>query len=191
MSLAERFSRIRRTASLPLIGFTLMLAVLQTGAAAGPAPAAQARAARTPPGHAGCGLAPHVEGELLIKFRPSTRAADRAIARQRGNPHIEYIEPNYLVRAAATPGDPRYPDQWSLRNTGQTGGIPGADIDAEAAWEIKTGSRDVITAGLSFVTVSNGELRLPAAQVLARGTAATMINEGIDGPHPALGEAVI
>ncbi|MCP3978265.1 MAG: S8 family serine peptidase [bacterium] len=41
----------------------------------------------------------------------------------------------YLVE----PDDPQYSQQWALNNTGQTGGTAGADIDAEAAWDITTG----------------------------------------------------
>jgi serine protease len=34
--------------------------------------------------------------------------------------------------------DPRYKDQWQWKNTGQDGGIQGADISAETAWETTT-----------------------------------------------------
>jgi PKD repeat protein len=37
------------------------------------------------------------------------------------------------------PNDFSFTQQWSLNNTGQTGGTPGADIDAELAWDISTG----------------------------------------------------
>jgi hypothetical protein len=51
---------------------------------------------------------------------------------------------------ALAPNDPRFPDQWSLRNTGDNAGplfaIAGADISAEAAWNLFTGSKDVIVA---------------------------------------------
>jgi len=39
--------------------------------------------------------------------------------------------------------DPRYPEQWHLNNTGQTGGTVDADIDAPEAWSIFTGSSSV------------------------------------------------
>ena len=35
---------------------------------------------------------------------------------------------------------------YNLNNTGQTGGTPDADIDAPEAWDITTGSADVIVA---------------------------------------------
>jgi len=42
------------------------------------------------------------------------------------------------------PSDPLYGDQWHYLNTGQTGGTVGADISLPQAWEIETGSPDVI-----------------------------------------------
>jgi len=42
------------------------------------------------------------------------------------------------------PSDPLYADQWHYQNTGQTGGTAGADISLPQAWEIETGSPDVI-----------------------------------------------
>jgi Zn-dependent metalloprotease/subtilisin family serine protease len=44
---------------------------------------------------------------------------------------VAYAEPNYQVHASAI--DVQYPQQWSLENEGQTGGIPGADINYKGA----------------------------------------------------------
>jgi len=37
------------------------------------------------------------------------------------------------------PNDPYFFQQWALKNTGQNGGVPGADIGAARAWEFETG----------------------------------------------------
>lgn len=37
------------------------------------------------------------------------------------------------------PNDPRFNEQWALNNTGQSGGLPDADIDAPEAWNFSTG----------------------------------------------------
>ncbi len=74
------------------------------------------------------------------------RTVEQAIALLRGNPHVDYVEPNYLVQAELAPNDPRYVELWGLNNTGQTGGTSGADIDAERAWNVSTGSHDVVVA---------------------------------------------
>jgi len=42
--------------------------------------------------------------------------------------------------------DPRVGEQWHYHNTGQTGGTPGADISLFDAWQIESGSDDVIVA---------------------------------------------
>ncbi|MEN8239768.1 MAG: S8 family serine peptidase [Actinomycetota bacterium] len=44
--------------------------------------------------------------------------------------------------------DPLFPDQWGFKNTGQSGGTPGADIDAEAAWAFTEGDAGQIVAVL-------------------------------------------
>lgn len=77
---------------------------------------------------------------------PAGRDVGQAIAGLRNNPHVEYAEPNYLVQMEAAPNDPSYPDLWGLNNTGQTGGTPGSDIDAERAWNVSTGSHNVMVA---------------------------------------------
>jgi subtilisin family serine protease len=73
---------------------------------------------------------------------------EQALKIYRSNPQVEYAEPDYIVRgdAAGLPGDPRFPEQWGLHNTGQTGGTPDADIDAPEAWAIQTGHNGVVVA---------------------------------------------
>ena len=46
------------------------------------------------------------------------------------------------------PNDQHYNLLWAFNNTGQSGGTPGADISAEQAWALETGSSDVIIAVL-------------------------------------------
>ncbi|MBZ5640789.1 MAG: S8 family serine peptidase, partial [Acidobacteriia bacterium] len=73
---------------------------------------------------------------------------EQAIARLRANPNVEYAEPNYYVHASIVPNDPRFPEMWGLRNTGQTGGIAGDDIDAVLAWNVTTGSPNVVVGDI-------------------------------------------
>ena len=64
------------------------------------------------------------------------------------NPDVEYAEPDYIVRAYATPNDPYLGNLWAIQNTGQsilgTPGSPGADIEALSAWGLSTGSSSVV-----------------------------------------------
>ncbi|MGH9868475.1 MAG: choice-of-anchor D domain-containing protein [Candidatus Polarisedimenticolia bacterium] len=71
-------------------------------------------------------------------------STEAAMSLLQAHPQVEYVEPNYIVSASAAPNDPSYGLLWGLHNTGQTGGTPGADIDAEAVWNILTGSRSVV-----------------------------------------------
>ncbi len=59
-------------------------------------------------------------------------------------PEVEFVEPNYIYQANAIPNDSSFSLLWGMHNTGQTGGLPDADIDAPEAWELATGSQTVI-----------------------------------------------
>ncbi len=59
---------------------------------------------------------------------------------------VDYAVPNAIVKIKALPNDPEFPKQDALRNTGQTGGVAGADIGTEKAWDITKGSRGVRVA---------------------------------------------
>jgi hypothetical protein len=69
-----------------------------------------------------------------------------ALRDYRKDPNVLYAEPNYIVHALALPNDPLFPQQWGLSNTGQEGGTVGADIHAPQAWDITTGSANVVVA---------------------------------------------
>ena len=59
---------------------------------------------------------------------------------------VAYAEPNYLLTTGVIPNDTSFGVQWALHNTGQGGGTPDADIDAPEAWDLVTGSSDVVVA---------------------------------------------
>ena len=52
------------------------------------------------------------------------------------------------------PDDPRFSEQWALRNSGQSGGQFGSDIGVTTAWQTTTGSQStviaVIDSGIDF-----------------------------------------
>ncbi|HIF15331.1 MAG TPA: hypothetical protein EYQ86_08475, partial [Bacteroidetes bacterium] len=52
---------------------------------------------------------------------------------------IALAQYNHRVMLRQSPNDTFYDKQWGLSNYGQTGGLSGADIDAEKAWDITTG----------------------------------------------------
>lgn len=68
-----------------------------------------------------------------------------AIQNLESDPAVEYAEPNYARSfGALTPTDPRFTDQWALKNTGQSGGTVGSDIDATLAWDLSLGTSTIV-----------------------------------------------
>ena len=86
-----------------------------------------------------------VPGLCLVKL-PAGQSVAQALQTFNRTAGILYAEPDYAVKAIATPNDPRFGELWGMNNTGQTGGTPDADIDAPAAWDLNTGSRQVVVA---------------------------------------------
>ena len=71
------------------------------------------------------------------------------VAALSSNSAVEYAEPYDLYQMSESASEPSYlyfAVQWGLHNTGQTGGVAGADIDLPAAWEIITGSAVITVA---------------------------------------------
>jgi subtilisin family serine protease len=87
----------------------------------------------------------HIDGLDLVKLPPGASLA-QAIKSYRDRPDVLYAEPNYVIEHLGVPNDPSFPTQWNLRNTGQNGGTPGADIKAVQAWDKTTGSSNVVVA---------------------------------------------
>jgi len=71
-----------------------------------------------------------------------------AIDKLRKDPNVEFVEPDYLVKAVKTPNDPNFVQQYGMNNNGQTGGAIDADIDAVEAWDVFTGNSEEIIIGV-------------------------------------------
>ncbi|HEX7314810.1 MAG TPA: S8 family serine peptidase [Pyrinomonadaceae bacterium] len=83
-----------------------------------------------------------VRGLRLARVPASETEA--ALAALRARADVLYAEPNYVRRKFAMPNDPRYAEQWAHRSNTQFGGAAGPDLDSEPAWDITTGSRNVV-----------------------------------------------
>jgi subtilisin family serine protease len=86
-----------------------------------------------------------VPGLQLLRLPAGTNIRN-VIQAYKQSPDVLYAEPNYIVHALNIPNDPNFPQLWGLQNTGQLGGLPGADIHATEAWGITTGSSNVVVA---------------------------------------------
>jgi subtilisin family serine protease len=84
------------------------------------------------------------EGEVLV--RSFGASAQQVAAALRADTHVALYEMDSLKQVASLPNDPSFSQQWSLQNTGQSNGAAGADINATAAWNVSTGSRNVVVA---------------------------------------------
>ncbi|MBI2877257.1 MAG: S8 family serine peptidase [Candidatus Tectomicrobia bacterium] len=77
----------------------------------------------------------------------STENPLKIAARLQQQPEVATAEPDLAFRAVLhyIPQDPLYRQQWHLRNRGDQAGLQsGADVKAEAAWDITRGSREIV-----------------------------------------------
>lgn len=109
-------------------------------------------------------------GTVTVKL-PKGTTLTAAMAKYRSDPTVEYVGPNHILKIALTPNDYYYANgidlydlgfwltfpQWGLHNDGYNagnGGKAGADIHAEQAWNITTGSPNVpiavVDTGIDF-----------------------------------------
>ena len=96
-------------------------------------------------------------------YRLDSMTVEEALQLLDGNPYLVLAEPNYIVYEHAIPDDPRFDELWGMENNGQTGGTAGADISAVEAWNIFTGTQDVVVG---------------------------VINTGLDMSHPDIADNV-
>jgi thermitase len=95
---------------------------------------------------------------IALVQRPLVEKSETALNVLNNNPLIEYAEPNFIYTvnggSATLPNDPKLPQLWGMINDGtksdgdqgQVQGKAGIDIDAARAWQIETGSRNIIVA---------------------------------------------
>ena len=96
------------------------------------------RAAASQPSSGNSEIDPTRRAQILIE----------RIATLRQSGQFEYVEPDFIATALAMPNDEYLATGtlWGLHNNGTKGKTPGIDINAEQAWEISTGSYEVIVA---------------------------------------------
>jgi subtilisin family serine protease len=95
----------------------------------------------------------------FVKLDSNLLEGSKALDELSNHPDVLYVEPNYIYsinpvveKNSENISDRMYSKQWGLKNTGKNSGgwvrrgKAGEDINAEKAWEITKGSKDIIVA---------------------------------------------
>lgn len=83
-------------------------------------------------------------GGIGVLHTQNATDAGRLIEELKRDENVEYAELDQPIRIVEVPSDAYYTNQWALKNEGQNGGLAGIDIAAEAAWDRKTDSSNVL-----------------------------------------------
>ncbi|MCY1081056.1 S8 family serine peptidase [Archangium lansingense] len=90
-----------------------------------------------------------IPGLQVIRL-PEGADLEQALAAYRKDPRVLQAGYNAVYSsdnvAPVVPDDPLFGSLWGLKNTGQDGGVAGADIGATQAWSLTTGSEEVVLA---------------------------------------------
>lgn len=100
-----------------------------------------------------------VGAQVLKSFRADPRLhqvripkgwdLEKALAYYQSRADVQYAQPNWVYHVATTvASDPNFSAQWAWRNTGQTGGVSGADVRATGAWDKARGRFTVVVASI-------------------------------------------
>ena len=88
---------------------------------------------------------------------------------------------NHLVKRRCNEiNDPQYAQQWHHNNTGQSGGIPDADIDSDLAWTITTGGLTANGDSIVVCVIEGGNLNHSDLQANAWRNYNEIPNNNID-----------
>ena len=96
----------------------------------------------------------------LLQFDNSKRSNSSILREFSLNKEVVNVQNNHFIQLRdgneLIPDDDRFDDQWSMKNTGQSGGTPDADIDATDAWEITTGGLTVYGDTIVVAIIDGG-----------------------------------
>ena len=95
----------------------------------------------------------HGLGARVVRTTGDPAAAAAALNRRAD---VEYAEVDQPMQLLATPNDPRFRELYGLNNTGQTGGVADADIDAPEGWDVAGMGAFPQTGGVKVGIVDTG-----------------------------------
>lgn len=89
-------------------------------------------------------------GRFIVLVRSERLTAGEMSALLVSDPLVDQVSANTQRKRRATPNDPGFASQWGMANTGQkvggATGTAGEDVKAKAAWDVTTGSSEVVVA---------------------------------------------
>ena len=86
-------------------------------------------------------------GLSVVKLPQGLSVRDALKTFNRRTQDILYAEPDYQrTLSSKVPNDTYFTNLWAMHNTGQSGGVADADIDAPEAWDLRTDSSNIIVA---------------------------------------------
>jgi hypothetical protein len=76
---------------------------------------------------------------FLLNFNDSRVNPEKFLEQIKAHPDVQFAQFNhYIEMRAMIPNDIDFALQWNMHNTGQSSGVPDADIDAPEAWDLGT-----------------------------------------------------
>lgn len=100
---------------------------------------------------------------LILQLRNADADPFTAAAKLTARPEVLWADPEFLFQPEKlfTPNDPLFSRQQHLNNTGQQGGVAGADVNAPEAWDITRGDTSIVIAIIDDgVQTSHPDLRI-------------------------------
>lgn len=99
----------------------------------------------------GAQIVDRVRDDVVLVQRPVGEANSSALKSLMSSSIVRVAEPNFIYRVNRSPNDPNFKDLWGLSNAGaldskKQKGLSGLDVSAEAAWDVTTGSKQVVIA---------------------------------------------
>lgn len=93
----------------------------------------------------------------LVKIVDRSVTPAKALQEISENPWIQHAQFDHYVSQRQTfPDDPSFNSQWGMHNTGQSGGLEDADIDAPEAWNMTTGGTNALGDDIVVAIVDGG-----------------------------------
>lgn len=92
-----------------------------------------------------------IRKDIVLVKKSTSRSSASVLKELNSNPLVKVAEPNYIYTISKSPADPSYGKLWGLSNSGGLDsanhqGVAGMDLNTEKAWDITTGSKNVVVA---------------------------------------------